>query len=528
MDVSPARPLTLDPAMCARALDARDARFDGLFFVGITTTRVYCRPVCPARVSYPDHRRFFNTAAAAERAGYRPCLRCRPELAPGCALVDAVPRLAHAAAERIAAGALNGRHVAELARDLGVTERHLRRVLEHEIGVSPVELALTHRLLLAKRLLTDTDLPVTRVAFASGFQSLRRFNDAFREHYRMAPGALRRARRAEDPPRAARGAGRAGGAGGGDLLRLTLAYRAPLDWDTLLAALQRDALPGVETVEGRRYGRTIRLDGHSGLVFAETAAGGGSHVNVDVSPTLLPVLMPLLARLRRLLDLDAEPTVIDGCLDQAGLGALVRQRPGVRIPGAVDGFEVVFGVLLHAAEAGLARRVVEALGDAMDGGTPALTRLAPGAAQVAAAGARRLLELGVPRRTAEVILAVAGGVMDRSLRLEPGADVAATHQALLEIDGIDDACATAIVLRALDWPDAFSASDPDLLRAAGAAGPDDLTARAEQWRPWRAYAACHLRLQASAARPGRVERATAARAHAPEPSYGRATSPTLR
>jgi AraC family transcriptional regulator, regulatory protein of adaptative response / DNA-3-methyladenine glycosylase II len=522
MDAPAARPLPLDPAMCARALDARDARFDGLFFVGITTTRVYCRPVCPARVSYPDHRRFFNTAAAAERAGYRPCLRCRPELAPGCALVDAVPRLAHAAAERIAAGALNGRRVAELAGELGVTERHLRRVLEHEIGVSPIELALTHRLLLAKRLLTDTDLPVTRIAFASGFQSLRRFNDAFREHYRMAPGALRRARRADDPPRAARDPGN------GDLLRLTLAYRAPLDWDTLLATLRRDALPGAELFEGRRYGRTIRLAGTSGVVFVENGPAPAAHVTVDLSPALIPILMPLLARLRRLLDLDAEPSMIDGCLASAGLGAWVRQRPGVRVPGAFDGFEAALGILLHSAGAGLAGRVVEVLGDPLDGGAPGLSRLAPSARQVAAAGSGRLEELGVPRHAADAILAVARGVADASLRLEPGADVGATHQALLRIDGIDDASATAIVLRALDWPDAFCAGDHDLLRAAGAAGPDDLTARAEAWRPWRAYAASHLRLQASTPRPGRVERATAARPHAPEPSYGRATSPTLR
>src|SRR5438105_4773172 len=165
----------LDADVCARALGARDPRFDGVFFVGITTTRIYCRPICPARVSHEGHRRFFASAAAAERAGYRPCLRCRPELAPGRGLVDAVPRLAHAAAFRIAAGALNGQSVAQLAREFGVGERHLRRALQREIGVSPLELAQTHRLLLAKQLLADTRLSVIQVAYASGFQSLRRF-----------------------------------------------------------------------------------------------------------------------------------------------------------------------------------------------------------------------------------------------------------------------------------------------------------------------------------------------------------------
>src|SRR5437867_5733549 len=174
------------------AVDARDPRFDGVFFVGITTTRVYCRPMCKSRLAYDRHRRFFNSAASAERAGFRPCLRCRPELAPGRALCDAVPQLAQMAAHRIAAGALNGSGVAALAHELGVSERHLRRALEREIGVSPLELAQTHRLLFAKRLLADTSLPVTRIAFASGFQSLRRFNSVFRERYRMSPGALRR------------------------------------------------------------------------------------------------------------------------------------------------------------------------------------------------------------------------------------------------------------------------------------------------------------------------------------------------
>src|ERR687884_289006 len=188
----------LNAQICERALGARDARFDGLFFIGITTTRVYCRPVCPARVSYPGHRRFFDSAAAAERAGFRPCLRCRPELAPGRALIDAVPRLARVATHRIAAGALNGRGVAALAQELGVSERHLRRALEREIGVSPLELAQTHRLLLAKRLLADTSLSVTRIAYASGFQSLRRFYSVFRERYRLSPSEVRRVSRSNE------------------------------------------------------------------------------------------------------------------------------------------------------------------------------------------------------------------------------------------------------------------------------------------------------------------------------------------
>ena len=293
------------------AVDARDSRFDGVFFVGITTTRVYCRPCCPSRLAYDRHRRFFNSAAAAERAGYRPCLRCRPELAPGRTGLAAVSRLARVAAERIAAGALNGRSVADLAADLGVSERHLRRALEREVSVSPLELALTHRLLLAKRLLVDTDLPVTRVAYASGFQSLRRFNAAFREQYRMPPTALRRGRKL--PPTES------------GFLSLTLSYRRPFAWESL------------ESLAGEH---SISIDGCSGTVSVDNSApDGGGHVVARMSESLWPVLMPLVAGLRRVFDLDAEPAVIDAHLGTNGLAELVAAHPGVRLPGVLERLE---------------------------------------------------------------------------------------------------------------------------------------------------------------------------------------------
>jgi AraC family transcriptional regulator of adaptative response / DNA-3-methyladenine glycosylase II len=490
----------LDADVCDRALAARDARFDGVFFVGIRTTMIYCRPVCPARVSYPDRRRFFETAAAAERDGFRPCLRCRPELAPGRAVVDAVPRVARAAALRIAAGALNGRGVGQLARELGVGERQLRRAMERELGVSPVELAQTHRLLLAKCLLTDTPLPVTRIAFASGFQSLRRFNSVFRERYRMSPSVLRR------QPRTAAARDTVSETGA-DLVRLTLAYRAPLAWEALLQTLARDAMPGVEHVAGRRYARTVSLDGCRGVVLVEDAAdsrgrGGrsphGSHVTVDVSVTLLPVLMPVLARLRHLLDLDAEPAVIDAHLARAGLASLVQTHPGLRIPGAFEGFEAAVRELVRTAtrstEAGdaLESILVLALGEPVDTGLSGLTRLAPTAARIAAAGPKGLAQLGIPKRQSVALAAVAGAVTERAVRLEPGADVDATLGVLRERCGLGDRTAAAIVRRALHWPDAFPRADTLLQRAAGARSGEALLRMAERWRPWRAYAALHL------------------------------------
>jgi AraC family transcriptional regulator of adaptative response / DNA-3-methyladenine glycosylase II len=477
----------LQADICQRAVHARDIRFDGIFFVGITTTRVYCRPVCPARVSYPERRRFFETAASAERAGYRPCLRCRPELAPGRALMDAVPRLARLAAQRIAAGALNGRSVTDLAGELGVSERHLRRALERQLGVSPAELAQTHRLLLAKRLLAETSLPVTRIAFASGFQSLRRFNSVFRERYRLSPSALRRSA----PTSAADGPA-------GDFVTLTLAYRPPLDWQLLTGLLRRDAMPGVTMVENGRYGRTVNLDGRRGVVLAEQAKGK-THLDVAVSLSLLPVLMPLLARLRQLFDLDAEPAVVDAHLAQNGLASLVQERPGIRIPGVLDGFEVALRSLLSGPNGAMSQdllgRVVEALGEQIDTGIPSLTRLAPTPDRVAEAGAGALEALGVCRDDAEAIVAVARALSAGGISLEPGRDVAATHRALVEANGVGERLATMIVMRALYWPDAFPASDPALQRAAGASDRRALRVLAERWRPWRAYAAQHLWLR---------------------------------
>ncbi len=465
----------LTPDACVRALAARDPRFDGLFFVGITSTRIYCRPVCPARVSHTDRRRFFQSPAAAEQAGYRPCLRCRPELAPGRAPVDAVSRLGAAAARRIESGALNGHSVTELAKTLGVSARHLRRALDREYGVSPSELAQTYRLLLAKRLLADTALPVTRIAFASGFQSLRRFNAAFREQYRMSPSSLRRAPHPN---------GRQEGSDAqllDDALHLTLAYRSPFDWRGLLAVLARDAIPGVESVSGDSYSRTVRLDGHTGFL---TARDGDGHLIVHISASLVPVLMPLLPGLRRLFDLDAEPLVIDDHLARTDLAPLVQQRPGVRLPGTIDPFEVALGVISREGSApgkrlALLQRMMETLGDSFSAGAPDLQWLAPSAAVVARTSLAGLTSAGLDDAAGRTLLRVAQRMAEGSLLLDAGADPVAAQAGLTDA-GASDETATRIVMRALYWPDAFPASNPALL------------ARTEPWRPWRAYGATHL------------------------------------
>jgi AraC family transcriptional regulator of adaptative response / DNA-3-methyladenine glycosylase II len=318
--------MNLDAESCYRALAARDARFDGVFFVGVTTTGIYCRPVCPARTARRDRCRFFPSAAAAEQAGFRPCLRCRPELAPGHAPVDATRHLAYAVAARIEAGGLDdGGGLEALAAEFGRSSRQLRRAVRQELGVSPVDLAQTHRLLLAKQLLTETRLPVIQVALASGFASVRRFNALFRSHYRLTPSRLRRA---------------TGSGAGEESIRLRLAYRPPLAWSELLGFLADRALPGVECVTGSSYLRTAALGKHRGWLRVEPEDGRDA-LGVELSMSLVPVLPPLLARLRNLFDLTARPDVIVSHLGgDARIGPAVRRCPGLRVPGAFHGFEL--------------------------------------------------------------------------------------------------------------------------------------------------------------------------------------------
>jgi AraC family transcriptional regulator of adaptative response / DNA-3-methyladenine glycosylase II len=387
--------------------------------------------------------------------------------------------------------------------------------MEREMGVSPVELAQTHRLLLAKRLLADTTLPVTRIAFASGFQSLRRFNSVFRERYRMSPSVLRGSESvgtsSRETPTGARSRRSTASDSTNDLLRLTLAYRPPLAWDVLVALLRQEVTPGVEVVIGGRFARTICLEGRSGIIVAENASGESrdahrapkTHLNIDISSSLLPALMPLLARLRRLFDLDAEPSVVDDYLEKGGLGAHVRRHPGLRIPGAFDGFEVALVALLRGAgkspaATALVARVVAAFGEPIETSIASLTRLMPSAHRVAGADASCLAALGVPMRRAEAIVAVARAVADGELQLEPGREPEATIRQLTEISGVSARLATTIAMRALNWPDAFPDSDRALQRAAGVTGKMALRSLAERWRPWRAYAAIHLWLEEAA------------------------------
>ncbi len=485
--------MNLNRDTCIRALNARDPRFDGVFFVGVASTGIYCRPVCPARPPRRDRCRFFANAAAAERQGFRPCLRCRPELAPGLASVDATARVANAATARIAEGALNGRTVDELAAEFSITARQLRRVIEQQTGVSPIELAQTHRLLLAKRLLTDTALPITQVAFASGFQSVRRFGALFQKRYRLAPSMMRR-----------RAVGR--GVGDSEIVSLTLAYRPPLAWDALLQFFSARATPGVEFVDGGVYGRTVSINGVNGWVRVSPAEQACKAVQrladkralkVEIPTSLTPVLMPLLSRLRALFDLDVDPVVVEDVLAASGLEEMVRARPGLRVPGAMDGFDLALRAVLGQqvsvkGATTLAGRFAEQFGERIATPDERLRFGAPIATRVAAASVTELRELGVTGARATSIHALANAVASGALRLDAGVDVGGVVSQLVALPGIGDWTAQYIAMRALRWPDAFPASDLWLRRAMGGLTTARLEKESAQWQPWRAYAAMHL------------------------------------
>jgi AraC family transcriptional regulator of adaptative response / DNA-3-methyladenine glycosylase II len=472
----------LDPATCYRALRSRDARFDGRFFVAVSSTRIYCRPVCTVKPPRRENCRFYPSAAAAESAGYRPCLRCRPELAPGNASVDATTRVAQAAASLIEDRALDAEGLEAVAARLGITDRHLRRAFGAEFGVSPVEYAQTQRLLLAKRLLTDTVLPVTEIAFASGFGSLRRFNALFKQRYRLQPLQLRRHMRAQAAPAA-------------DALHFELAFRPPYDWPALAAFLGARAIAGVEALEQGVYRRTARaeLDGKAHLGWIEAGLSPKKPaLRVAVSASLARVLPPVLSRVKALMDLSCNPVEV-----ARTLGGLAQRRPGVRVPGAFDGFEVAVRAILgqQVSVAGartVAGRFAAALGEPLETPFSSLTTVFPDAARVADAPAGRLARLGMPGARARSILALARAVADGALVLMPNADVEATLERLRALPGVGEWTAQYIAMRALAWPDAFPHTDLGVMKAIGTKDAKRVLAAAEAWRPWRAYAVMHL------------------------------------
>lgn len=468
-----------------RALLARDRRFDGLFFVGVTTTGVYCRPVCPARTPGSARCTFHASAALAEAAGFRACFRCRPELAPGSASVDRVGRLAAEASARIERGALDGNgSLAALATELGVSARHLRRVLEKELGVSPMDLAGSHRLATAKRLLTDSDLSMSEIAFASGFNSIRRFNDAFKKRFGGPPRRL----------------GRGHSAATDRALLLRLSFRPPLAWEALLDYLAPRAIPSLESVEGGAWRRLVVADGAASVIEVRWDPER-STLLATIPASLSRHVRDLVPRLRALFDLDARPDAIRAALAPS-LGHLVKRTPGLRVPGAFDGFELAVRAILGQqvsvrGATTLAARLLDRFGDVHDT-NDALHRSFPSAARLAAASVGELSQIGIPTARAAALrglaAAVASGGIDLSRPAHPQS-IEDTWARLVAQPGIGPWTASYVAMRALRWPDAFLPGDLGVRKALGDGAPiteRDAAARGEAFRPYRAYAVLHL------------------------------------
>jgi len=476
----------LDPEICWRACLASDSRFDGRFFVGVVTTGIYCRPVCPAPKPRRDHVRFFSTAWAAAEQGFRPCLRCRPESAPGSAVWRGSSGTVSRALRLIEAGALQRGSIEQLSDALGVGSRQLRRLFVEHVGASPLAVAHTQRLQFAKKLVDETRLPMTEIALASGFTSLRRFNDSFRKVYGRAPRELRRAGSASERPVA-----------DGEL-RLKLAFRGALDWDAMLDYLGPRCTPGVERVEGRGYTRTIRVGTTRGLLGA-TLAPRARHLSLCLRLPTTDGLFDVVRRARRMFDLDGDPTsIVDQLGRDATIGAGLRARPGLRVPCAWDPFELAVRAVLGQqvsvrGATTLAGRLAERWGERVPGPDEAPTLLFPEPRALIAAPLR---EIGIPAERAATIRRVALAFRDGALDGTAASGLEALVDRLRSIPGIGDWTAHYVALRAYGEPDAFPAGDLGLRKAVAADGRPVTERRlremAEAWRPWRGIAAMHL------------------------------------
>ncbi|WP_230427971.1 DNA-3-methyladenine glycosylase 2 family protein [Undibacterium luofuense] len=474
-----------------KALCARDRRFDGVFFTGVLTTGIYCRPVCGVKTPRASSCRFFNSAAAAEHAGFRPCLRCRPELAPYALQQNLAHRIWH----QIAEGALNQQSLEAYAAKAGLSSRQIRRVLLQEFGVSPVELAQTQRLLFAKKLLQETDMPVTDIAFAAGFGSLRRLNALFAERYQMTPGSVRRARQHST-----------------ESIVLRLAYRPPYDWEAVIRYLAFRAIPGVEMVtvsgESSVYRRTVSLAGHHGSIGV-THDAAKSQLILEVTNTLTPVLFPLMARVREQFDLEASPLQIaDNLGSDPLIASLVSAHPGWRVPGAFDHFELAVRAVLGqqisvAGATTIAGRLVQRFGTPLDQHQTQF--LFPSPQVICGLTVSDIAELGMPGKRAQTLIALAQFACDGGLIRKPGDTLESCTARLCELPGIGPWTAHYIAMRALRFTDAFPEGDLGLQKALAQLQKQDgsesvvpkcsaaqTLAAAELWRPWRAYAAMLL------------------------------------
>jgi AraC family transcriptional regulator, regulatory protein of adaptative response / DNA-3-methyladenine glycosylase II len=470
--------MELDLHLCSRARLARDPRFDGKFFIAVLTTRVYCRPICPARTSKEENVRYFPTAAAAAEAGYRPCLRCRPESSAGTRAWPGTSNTIARALRLIGESGLED-GVEGLAEHLGIGSRHLRRLFLKHLGATPSAVAQTRRLHFAKKLIDETSLPMTQIAVAAGFGCVRRFNAAIREMYHRTPTQIRQLVRQAAQPE--------------NQYLFRLRYRPPFDWNAMLAFLAPRATPGVEGVEDGYYRRSISLKGNYG--FFEASLDETSYsLAVRVQFPDPGALFFITERIRAMFDLNADwPVIVQNLRADAVLRERIDAHPGLRVAGCWNGFELATRAILGqqitvkgATE--LAGRLVRAFGNRIAGANN-LTHLFPSPETLAGAD---VASIGLPKARAETIRALARAVAEGRISFERIADTDAFLEAFMQIPGVGRWTAQYVAMRALGEPDAFPSGDIGLMRALGLTSARELELRAEEWRPWRAYAAMYL------------------------------------
>jgi AraC family transcriptional regulator of adaptative response / DNA-3-methyladenine glycosylase II len=469
----------LDRDLCFQASRSRDPRFDGRFFIAVRTTGIYCRPICPARPPRRENVTFYEHAAAAEEAGFRPCRRCRPDAAPSTPAWSGTAAVVSRALRLIDDGALDQGDVDDLARRVGLGSRHLRRLFLTHVGAAPIVVAQTRRLHVARTLVETTTLPITQIALGSGFASLRRFNASFLETYGLSPTALRSNRR---PVLSAR-------------IELRLAYRPPFDWAGLLEFLRARAIDGVEIVDEDSYARTITIGDARGALRVRHATRG-YYLTATVPASFATSIRAVAEQVRRLFDLGADPlTVADHLGRDPVLRSVIAERPGIRVPGCWSPFELaVRAIVGQQVSVTGARtvlgRIAATHGDAIDTGVEGLTRLFPGPEKLARASIA-----GMPRKRAEAIGRLASAVLSSGAILSSGASLEQSIESLTALPGVGPWTAQYIAMRALGEPDAFPYGDLGLRKAAGENGmlsAAELSKRSEAWRPWRAYAAMML------------------------------------
>lgn len=465
---------------------ARDLRFDGHFFVGISSTKIYCRPICKAKQAKQENCTFFSTAAEAEKEGYRPCLLCRPELAPGNSKVDAYSTLAHRAVKIIEENCGEGLSIEELAKKLECSSRHLRRVFVEEYNVTPIQFLQTYRLLLAKNLLTDTNLSILEIAMASGFNSLRRLNDLFQKKYKLPPSVLRKNLK--------------NGKNHNNEISVELGYHPPYCWNEIINFLSKRAIPEVEVVSNEKYMRTVSIIDRnqrncSGWVCVRNNPINNSLV-VTLSESLIPVLPQVLARIKHLFDLYCEPNTIYETLQSMNEIIPNSYILGIRVPECFDSFEMAVRAILGQqitvkAATTLAGRIAKNYGKGIETGIAGLTKLFPSAKNIIVLGnniEEHLGSLGIIRTKARAILALAEAIENKKIKLENTAKPELEIKKLLEIKGIGSWTANYIAMRTMSWTDVFLETDVGIKNALPNYKTKELIEISKKWSPWRSYA----------------------------------------